>query len=138
VQTIAELGDAPLPEDWDGDSMVAWLDDPGAPWKDIAVSEYYAHNISSGYAMLRHGAYKYVYHTRIDENHGPERELYDLDRDPGEWENLAGDPTQMNRIDVMHSMLVEELGREPDETELVCRADYAQGYSRSGGLKGDR
>jgi choline-sulfatase len=80
--------------------------------------------------MLRQGAYKYVYHTRMDEEHGPERELYDLERDPGEWENLAGDPAHRGRIDAMHNLLVEELGREPDETERICRADYAQGYDR--------
>jgi choline-sulfatase len=133
VQTIAELGDAPLLGDWDGDSMVNWLDDATTPWKDIAVSEYYAHNIASGFAMLRHGAFKYVYHTRMDEAHGPERELYNLDRDPGEWENMAGDSAQSRRMAEMHSLLVEELGREPEETERICRADYARGYSRRDG-----
>jgi len=130
VQTIAELGGAETPGDWNGDSMCSWMDDRNATWKDLAVSEYYAHNIASGYAMLRSDDYKYVYHSRMDESHAPERELYDLKADPGEFHNLARDPGQGQRIETMHAALVRELGEAPDETELRCRADYAKGYGR--------
>ncbi|HUT93710.1 MAG TPA: sulfatase-like hydrolase/transferase [Thermoguttaceae bacterium] len=136
VQTIAELGGAETPDDWNGDSMCSWMDDPDSPWRDLAVSEYYAHNIASGYAMLRSGDYKYVYHSRMDESHPPERELYDLKADPGEFRNLARDPGQRERIETMHAALVQELGEEPDETELRCRADYAKGYGRAQPGKG--
>ncbi len=138
VQTIAELGGAQTPDDWNGDSMCAWIDDADGPWKDRAVSEYYAHNIASGYAMIRSGDYKYVYHTRMDADHPPERELYHLASDPGELDNLASDPAQAERIEKMHAGLVRELGEEPDETELRCRADYAKGYGRSEPGKGKR
>jgi len=72
VQTIAELGGADVPADWDGDSMLRWLDDPRVRWKDLAVSEYYGHNVASGSAMIRMGRYKYVYHTPADANHPAE------------------------------------------------------------------
>ena len=130
VQTIAELGGARAPDDWDGDSMTAWLDNPSAGWKDVAVSEYYGHNIASGSAMIRQGRFKYVYHTRPDADHPPERELYDLEEDPGEFRNLAEEPGQQARISVMHAALVQELGEDPEETEKRCRADYARGYGR--------
>jgi choline-sulfatase len=106
VQTIAELGGAKVPADWNGASMGPWMDDPDAPWRNVAVSEYFAHNIASGYAMLRLGDWKYVYHTPADERHPAERELYDLKADPGERANLA------------------------DRTEQRCRADGARGYGR--------
>ena len=140
VQMIVELGEAEPGADWNGHSMCSWLDSAGAPWKDRAVSEYYAHNIASGYAMLRSGRYKYVYHTRMDEQHPPSRELYDLVADPGEFKNLASDPAHTARIESTHAELVKELGEEPDETELRCRADYAKGYGRSkpGQAKGGR
>ncbi len=80
--------------------------------------------------MVRHGPYKYVYHARMDEVHGPERELYNLDEDPGEFENLAGDPEYQSVVEKMHGMLLDELGEDPDATEERCRADYAQGYDR--------
>jgi choline-sulfatase len=131
VQTIAEIGGAKVPGDWNGDSMVPWLDSPQTRWKDKAVSEYYAHNIASGYAMIRMGRFKYVYHTPAAAAHPAERELYDLQTDPGEFRNLANDPDQKGRIEKMHAALVTELGEDPDKTELRCRADYQRGYQRS-------
>jgi choline-sulfatase len=130
VKTIAEIGGAETPGDWNGDSMLGWLDDAGKKWKDLAVSEYYGHNIASGYTMLRMGPYKYVYHARMDAGHGPERELYDLKSDPKEFTNLAVKKEQAERIVAMHTQMLNEVGRDPDETELVCRADFAKGYGR--------
>jgi choline-sulfatase len=130
VQTIAELGGARVPGDWDGDSLCAWMDDPSLKWKDIAVSEYYGHNITSGFVMLRQGRYKYVYHTRPADHRPAERELYDLIADPGEFTNLARRPESRDRIERMHALLVRELGEAPDDVEKRCRADYARGYGR--------
>ncbi len=133
VQTIAELGGADVPGDWNGESMVRWLDAPRTKWRDLAVSEYYGHNIASGNVMIRMGKYKYVYHTAADANHAAERELYDLQADPGEFDNLAGRKRYKKRVRAMHAVLVKEIGEQPDKTEQRCRADYARGYSRSGG-----
>ena len=130
VQTIAELGGAEVPDDLDGDSMVSWLDNARSAWKDVAISEYYGHNIASGFAMIRMGKYKYVYHTAADENHPAERELYDLESDPGEFTNLAGQAKYKRQVRMMHAALVRELGEEPDKTEQRCRADYVKGYLR--------
>jgi len=130
VQTVADLAAAETPDDWDGDSMLGWMDDAGTGWKDLAVSEYYAHNITSGYAMIRQGQWKYVYHTPANEAHGPERELYDLETDSAEFTNLATDPGQSPRIEAMHTALLQELGEEPDLAEQRCREDYARGYDR--------
>ena len=130
VQTIAEIAGGKTPADWDGDSMAAWMDDPAVRWKDMAVSEYYAHNIASGFAMIRMGTWKYVYHTRADAKHGPQRELYDLASDPGEFKNLAAEPAQAERIQTMHAALVAEIGEEPDETEKRCREQGKKGYGR--------
>ena len=130
VQTLADLGGAKVPDDWNGASMLGWLDDAGTKWRDIAVSEYYAHNIASGYAMIRMGRWKYTYHTPADADHPPERELYDMQADPGEFKNFAATPAHANRVAGMHKALIAELGEHPDETEKRCRADYAKGYAR--------
>jgi choline-sulfatase len=132
VRTIAELGGATVPGDWNGASMCPWMDDPAQPWKDLAVSEYYAHNIASGFAMLRSGRYKYVYHTAADRQHPAQRELYDLDSDPGEFANLAGQGRHSETIRRLHAALVKELGEDPEETEKRCRADLAKGYGEGG------
>jgi choline-sulfatase len=131
AQTVAKLGRATAPRDWNGDSMLDWLDHPQARWKDLAVSEYYGHNIASGYAMIRMGQFKYVYHTPPDADHPAERELYNLVTDPGEFHNLAGKPEHAEKIASMHTALVKELGEEPDQTEQRCRASCKAGYART-------
>jgi len=138
VQTIADLGRASLPDDWNGASLCPLLDNPKAQWRDIAISEYYAHNIASGFAMLRAGKFKYVYHTPPDKDHPADRELYDLEADPGEFTNLAARPEHKARIEQMHAALVKELREDPDETEQRCRAEYAKGYGRAPKLKKGR
>jgi len=132
MRTIADIGGAHVPDDWNGSSLGPLLDNPAAPWKDMAVSEYYAHNIASGYTMFRLGQYKYVYHTAADAQHPAQRELYDLSADPGEFQNLAALPDQQTRITQMHAAMIKEIGADPDETELRCRAEYAKGYHRAG------
>lgn len=138
VRTIAELGGGRAPGDWNGSSMVRWLDNPKMRWKDLAATQYYAHNIASGYAMLRTGDWKYVYHSAPDAQHRAERELYNLKQDPMEFHNLAAQPADSRRVAAMHAALVKELGEDPDETERRCRADYARGYNRQGSGGGGR
>jgi choline-sulfatase len=130
ASTIAAVGGARTPEDWDGRSLEAQLDGPGARGRDMAVSQYYAHNIASGFAMLRAGEWKYVYHSAPDGRHSAQRELYNLREDPEEFRNLAGEAAQRSRVESLHGALLKELGEEPDETERRCRADFARGYGR--------
>ena len=143
VRTVAEIGGARIPRDWNGDSMLGWLDNGASRWKDLAVSQYYAHNIASGYAMIRTGDWKYVYHSAPDAAHPAERELYNLAADAGEFRNLARESAEAGRIGKMHAALVKELGEDPEETERRCRADYARGYggevrSKGGGRRRKR
>lgn len=128
VRTVAEIGGARVPRDWNGDSMLGWLDNRASGWKDLAVSQYYAHNIASGYAMIRTGDWKYVYHNAPDAAHPAERELYNLAADAGEFRNLARVSAESGRIGKMHAALVKELGEDPEETERRCRAENARGY----------
>jgi choline-sulfatase len=128
VQTVAEVAGARPPEDWNGDSLVPWLDDRKHAWKDLAISEYYAHNISSGYVMVRRGKYKYVYHTHPTPDFPTQRELYDLEADRDEFVNLVSLPEHQKRMEEFHALMVKEIGEDPEKTEQRCRADYAEGY----------
>jgi choline-sulfatase len=131
VQTVAEIAGAQPPGDWNGNSLVPWLNDRNYAWKDFAVSEYYGEMISSGSVMLRHENYKYVYHTQPSPDFPAQRELYNLAEDPGEFINLAAIPEQQKRIREYHALLIKEIGEDPEKTEKRCRADYAEGYHRS-------
>jgi Ca2+-binding RTX toxin-like protein len=79
--TILELsGVAPAP--WaDGKSLVPLLDDPNAPWDNMAVTEMF------GSFSLRTDSYRYIQYE------DGSKELYDIANDPHEWTNLANDPS---------------------------------------------
>lgn len=131
VQTLADIGGGHTPDDWNGDSMLPWLDDSKHGWKDFAVSEYYAKNIGSGYVMARSGKWKYTYHTPPDRAHPAVRELYDLSTDPKEFKNLAAQPENATLIADLHARMVKEVGANPDETEMRARRELAEGYHRT-------
>lgn len=130
VQSIAALTGATPPVDWNGNSLLPIIEDNTADWKNFAISEYYAHFISSGFVMLRQGSYKYVYHTKPCPEFPAQRELYNLDQDPEELVNLASRPEHQDRIAQMHALLFKELGEDPEVTEQRCRSEIAVGYKR--------
>lgn len=121
VQTIAQWGGTEMPEGCDGDSLAGIIDGTETNWRNTAVCEYYADQIGSGFSMFRKDNYKYIYFTKINEQYGPERQLFDLDQDPKETNNLADDPAYAQLVEEMHQALVQETG-DPEEIEAKCRA----------------
>ena len=114
--TLIDLAEAPEKEAWlrdlAGDSFRAILeggepDRPGGIWKDRAISEYYAEGTVQPMLMIREGRHKYVY---VHE-HAPL--LFDLEADPDELRDLAGDPAY---ADVRRRL----------EGELLAGLDVAQ------------
>jgi choline-sulfatase len=131
VKTVVEIGGGHTPDDWNGDSMLHWMDRHDTKWKDYAVSEYYGLNTASGYVMVREGNWKYVYHSVIDKDHPAQQELYNLVNDPKEFTNLADRPEYQARMKMMHERMVKEVGGDPNETEQRARMQLAQGYARA-------
>jgi choline-sulfatase len=132
VRTLIDLGGGKAPDDWNGDSMLPWLDDPKHAWKDYAVCEYYAHNIGSGYTMSRSGYWKYTYHARIDDEHPAQRQLFNLAADPDEFHNVADAPENAGRIADMHRRMLAEIGTTSfDAIEQRARKQIAEGYHRT-------
>jgi choline-sulfatase len=121
IQMMGEITGTRLPNDWDGESLLPYLDDSNYNWKDYAISEMYALPYS-GVTMLRKGEWKYVYHSKIQESMEPEFELYNMNEDPLETINLANDPIHKSRIKKMHRILEKELGEPLDEIEKRCRS----------------
>lgn len=131
VQTVVDIAGGRTPGEWDGDSMLPWLDSAGYNWKDYAVSEYYGRNTASGYVMAREGKWKYTYHNVIDKDHPAQHELYNMATDPQEFTNLAYLPEHKARVERMHIRMVREIGGDPDETEQRARYQLARGYDRT-------
>ena len=131
VKTIAEIGGAHTPGDWNGDSLVPWLDDAGFNWKDFACSEYYAQFIAHGHVMVRSGKWKYTYFGRPASDMPAERQLFDMDADPDEFHDLAQDPKHARLIAKLHARMQKEVGGDLDETEVRARTQLAKGYPGS-------
>ena len=131
VQTLVEVGGGKAPADWNGTSMLTWMDQPKHKWKDFALSQYYAQAIGSGYTMVREGDWKYTYHAVIDAQHPDERELFNLASDPHEFHNLAALPEHRERVEAMHKRMLTELGEDPNVIEQRARVQMAKGYDRT-------
>jgi choline-sulfatase len=74
------------PNDLPGKSFFDLAHSPFDPSRAV-FSEYHAAGSVSASYMLRRGPYKYIHYT------GFEPELFDLERDPEEVHDLAGDPS---------------------------------------------
>ena len=57
-----------------------------------------------------------------------ERELFDMQADPHEFNNLADNPKYAKQIATLHQRMVEEVVGDPDVTEKRAVQQLAAGY----------
>lgn len=95
---------------------------------DRAVfSEYHAYGATSASYMLRRGHYKYIYYV------GFEPELFDLENDPGELQNLAADPAYAETVAGFERELRMML--DPEAVDARAKADQAALVEAFGGVE---
>lgn len=120
--TFLEMADAPVPDSFDARSLVPVLeagddaasdtvgvDDVDGEWPDSAFAQYHGDEFGLySQRMVRTDRYKYVYN-------GPDiDELYDLESDPAELQNLIDHPEYKDVRREMRGRLIEWM-RETDD-----------------------
>lgn len=98
--TIAELCGAAPPEAIEGQSFVPLLDDPNRRWKKAAFTQVAGPDDIVGRAV-RSDRYRYIRWTGPH----PAEELYDCEKDPREFDNLAGRASSASTLQHMRAML---------------------------------
>lgn len=91
----------------------------------VVFSEYHAAGSNSAGFMVRRGRYKFHYYV----GHRPE--LFDLQADPEELDDLAGDPAHADTVRMMEAQLRAIC--DPEATDAQAKADQRAMISRLGG-----
>lgn len=107
-----------------GDSFFKIAGAPDEPGREI-FSEFHALGAVSALFMIRRGRFKYIHYT------GFAPELFDLEADPGEMNNLAGDPTHQGILRECEAALRARF--DPEEVDRRAKADQAALVERHGG-----
>jgi choline-sulfatase len=117
--TLLELAGAPPLPEASGRSFWSALRSGGGAWPDCVYSEQASAAADEASRMVRRGPWKYIHYT------GHEAELYNLEEDPGECVNLAGEPRHAETRRRLHELLVAD-GWDPEAIRRHLRQRAAE------------
>ena len=131
VPTVYDLCGLPADSRVDGRSLCGVLLEGVQEHRDHVIVEY----APNDEVMIRDDRWKLVYERNLrrrKDGYDPERPLvphlvrpYDLDHDPQEMTNVAGDPANADTVKRLKGSLVDRLVRTAREPPLVPRTDDA-------------
>lgn len=101
----------------DGRSLVGLLEGIDGTERPV-LSEYHLEKVKAPCFMVRRGRYKYIY------IHGHGSQLFDLEADPGEWHNLAGQPGRQELEAELRGLILARF--DPDRIEAEGAASVAR------------
>jgi arylsulfatase A-like enzyme len=104
LPTLCDFAGIAAPPQARGSSVRSIMNNPGAPWRDAVFGALGA----TGGRMVRTTQYKYNLYAANQE------ELFDLQADPGEMKNLAGDPSLTGVLEANRQRLREWMATTGD------------------------
>jgi choline-sulfatase len=110
VPTILQLAGINDSLPMDGRSLLPCIE--GGEMDRVAFSESHTNGVYEPCFMVRRGQYKYIYIRNEDD------QLFDLEKDPGEWNNLCGDPAYAEIEADLQSRILETFDPDAVEEEL--------------------
>ena len=102
LMEMAAVAPPQAPEGLDGRSLLATMRGRSSEGRGWVLSQYHGDTCNTGVFMLREGQWKYVVYV------GYEAQLFNLQKDPGEMENVAGQhPDKVGRMDTLLREIVD-------------------------------
>lgn len=101
-----------------GSSLVPLIGGDGREWPNIAICEYSDMGVCAPCRMIRKGALKYFY------THGFESQLFNLEKDSLELNNLSGDPAYREQEKELRELVFS--GWNPDELNKTILQSQAE------------
>ena len=123
MECVGETGGEMYDEDHPGVSLFDLAD--GATPERTILSEYHAMGSTTGAFMIRDGKYKFVYYVKY------EPQLFDLEADPEELTDLAGDPAYGEVIAECEAKLRSIC--DPEEVDARAKKRQAEQLAANGG-----
>ena len=114
--TILELAGVPEWQPMDGRSLVPLMEGEREPERAV-FCENYSEGIDRVCLMVRQGPYKYTYFHESDE-----RQLFNVEEDPEEWNNLAAQPEYSEICKSMEQLILGQF--DPDDLERRAQQSY--------------
>ena len=117
MPTLIDLGGGDIPEYLSGYSLKPWLegDENKNKHPDYIIASYFSTSGNTGSFMVRKDNYKYIqfghYLTTVNKTlYRPQ--LFDLDADPNEVDDISGDSTNENLLQEMEQILTDNIDYE--------------------------
>jgi choline-sulfatase len=96
---------------YDGKSLMGLLDGSDTAER-VAFAEVHSEGIHGPCFMIRRGRFKYIY------VYGHDEQLFDLATDPGEWNNLADDPSMVHLKENLRGRILATFDPEAIDREV--------------------
>jgi iduronate 2-sulfatase len=110
LPTMLDFAGLPIPDTVEGESRMPVVSGDADAFEGMAISDFYSFGVPE--RMIRTPRWKYIV-THADESAGGGDQLYDLENDPLETANLAGDPAHADVRSELRETLYASWGDVP-------------------------